>query len=150
MNQPRYQITSDKNLFSFEFVSKGKNGDIHKIVLFEPTDYPELFNLVLADMNIDTGILDDNNVSNNGDLSLILATVVSAIYKFTEHNPEAIIYIHGNSRTRNRLYRMCISRHLRELENDFYIFGETLGNWEQFSKDKEYQVFIAKRKLKNL
>lgn len=68
--------TRGEQLAVFEFVSIGPNGRINKLVQYTPTNYKDLYNLGFGDKNIDTGEIDDNAISNNGDSEKVLATVV--------------------------------------------------------------------------
>ncbi len=38
MNLPKYPLASSDKMMTFEFISEGKKGAIHKIVKFQPTN----------------------------------------------------------------------------------------------------------------
>lgn len=90
--------------------------------------------------------MDDTVVSNNGDSEKVLATVVSAVYAFTEKEKDAWIYATGSSQSRTRLYRMGISKYLEEVINDFEVYGLKEGEWQSFVKDSDYSAFLVRRK----
>jgi hypothetical protein len=68
------------DLSVFEFLSVGKRGKFLKLIVFKPTEYDKLFNLVFGDMTTG-GRIDVKAVSDNGDRNKILATIVPAIDK---------------------------------------------------------------------
>jgi len=95
-----------------------------------------------------TGNVDDNVVSNNGDSEKVLATIVSAVYSFTDKEKDAWVYATGSSQSRTRLYRMGIAKYYEDVKHDFDIYGLKDGEWEFFKKDIEYTAFLVRRKNK--
>ncbi|MEX1003355.1 MAG: hypothetical protein WDZ35_14645 [Crocinitomicaceae bacterium] len=75
-----------------------------------------------------------------------MATVVATIYAFTDKNPQAWIYATGSTPTRTRLYRMGVTKYIKEVKEDFDVFGETKSKWEPFKKGKDYFGFLVRRK----
>jgi hypothetical protein len=146
MKLPHYELLAEKSLRVYEFTSEGPKGQIHKIIKFSETALKGYYNLAFGDKDSKTGDIDDNVVSNNGDSEQVLATVVSAIYMFTEVNNEFWIYATGSSKARTRLYRMGITKYINEVKNDFYVFGQLDGEWEEFKKDIDYTAFLVRRK----
>ena len=134
---------------SFEFVSEGINGVIHKLVQYKKTNVKDVYNLAFGDKDLATGDIDDLVISNNGDSEKVLATVVATVYAFTDKYPSAIIYATGSTNARTRLYRMGIAKYFTDVTNDFEILGETDDDWEQFKLNTNYNGFIVKRKLTN-
>lgn len=151
MSLPQYNITADENSHIFYFISIGKKGKIEKVVIYEETDVEGVFNLGFGDKNPITGGLDDLIVTNNGDTEKVLATVVTTLYTFTKNYPFAVIYIEGSSPSRNRLYRLLITKYLDLAEQDFNIYG-VLSNEAvvPFIPNSEYIAFIIQRKIKQL
>ena len=43
MNLPKYPLASSDNMMSFEFISEGPKGLIHKLVKFQPTNLKEVY-----------------------------------------------------------------------------------------------------------
>lgn len=146
MKLDRYELKSGEKLEVFEFVSVGNKGRIIKLVQYTATNYKDLYNLGVGDKNAETGEIDDNVISNNGDSEKVLATVVSTLYAFTDKHKDAMIYATGSSKSRTRLYRMGIAKYLGEAENDFEIYGETEHGWEEFRNNIDYEAFLVKRK----
>ena len=127
--------------------SIGSNGAIKKIIEFQATSYPGLYNLAFGDKNPGTGELDDLAISNNGDTQKVPGTVVAALYTFFDRNPEAIIYATGSTPVRTRLYRMGITKFYDEMQNDFYLYGRIGDKLYVFETGIEYEGFIAQRKF---
>ena len=146
MNLPKYELRTEKSLMIFEFVSEGYKGEIPKIVKFTETSLKGMYNLAFGDKNVGTEDIDDTVVSNNGDSEKVLATVVAAVYAFTEHHPEAWVYATGSTKARTRLYRMGITKYYNVIYQDFFIFGLRNEEWMDFEKDADYKAFIEKRK----
>jgi hypothetical protein len=145
MKYEKYPIESDTEILLFEFTSIGPNGEVKKIVQYAETEIKGYFNLGFGDKN-EYGEINDTIITNNGDSKKVLATVASTVYTFTNHHPDAWIYIQGSSVARTRLYRMGISNNLVELRQHFYIFGYLHKQWEEFSSGKNYFAFLIRRK----
>jgi hypothetical protein len=148
MKLPKYPLASSDTLLTFEFISEGKQGLIHKLVQYKPTNLKDIYNLAFGDKDHTTGEIDDTVISNNGDSRKVLATVVASIYAFTDRYPEFWIYATGSTRARTRLYRMGITKYLSEVKSDFEILGECNDDWEIFRKNIEYDGFLIRRKIK--
>jgi len=110
MRIEKYTLKSESTLTVFEFISEGPNGLIRKLIQFQVTNRPDLFNLAFGNNNPETGEIDDLSVSNNGDSEKVLATVVAALYAFFDKHPHAFVYATGSTPARTRLYRMGITR----------------------------------------
>lgn len=146
MKLPRYELVAEKTLRVFEFTSEGPKGRIRKLIKFSETALNGYYNLAFGDKDIEVGDIDDRVVSNNGDSEQVLATVVSAVYMFTELYKDVWVYATGSTKARTRLYRMGITKYIDELEKDFYVFGQLEGEWEEFKKNVDYTAFVVKRK----
>lgn len=147
MKIERYHLKSDNTLTYFEFISIGSNGAVRKMIEFQATSTPGIYNLAFGDKNLDTNEIDDLAISNNGDTQKVLATVVAALYAFFDKNPEAIVYATGSTPARTRLYRMGITKFYNEIQNDFYVHGQIGDKLYSFEVGKEYQGFVAQRKF---
>ena len=148
MKLPKYALASSDKMMTFEFISKGNKGFIHKIVKYQPTNLKGLYNLAFGDKNPITGDIDDKIISNNGDSEKVLATVVASVYAFTDKYPTAWVYATGSTKARTRLYRMGISKFFKEVTDDFEILGELNDDWKAFESNIEFEGFLVKRKLK--
>ncbi len=65
---------------------------------------------------------------------------------FTDKLPEAMVFVTGSSKERTRLYRIGITNHLEEIQEDFEVFGLVGRDWYPFQKQKEFEAFLVKRK----
>ena len=146
MRLPRYELKAEKSLMVFEFISEGLQGQIPKLIKFSETTLKGFFNLAFGDKDFKTGEIDDTVVSNNGDSEKVLATVVSAVYSFTNKEKNVWVYATGSTKARTRLYRMGISKYFDEVKSDFHIYGLKDGEWEEFEKGVEYSAFVVRRK----
>lgn len=142
----RYELKAGNNLTTFEFLSEGKNGKIQKVIQFQQMNIENLFNLSFGDRNYKTGEISDTVVTDNGDSEKVLATVVSAVYAFSDRYPTIWIYATGSTATRTRLYRRGINKYFEIVSNDFEIMGEVKNVWEMYEFGKDYQAFAVKRK----
>jgi hypothetical protein len=79
-----------------------------------------------------------------------LPTVVAAVYAFTDYYPDSFVYATGSTKSRTRLYRMGITKYLKEITKDFYVYGLHNEEWESFEKEIEYDAFLAKRKKRSV
>jgi hypothetical protein len=127
-------------------LQEGPKGKIPKIIKFSETTLKGFYNVAFGDKNLETGDIDDAVVSNNGDSEQVLATVVSAVYSFTEQENEAWVYATGSTLSRTRLYRMGITKYFDEAKQDFIVFGLRDGEWEEFMKEIDYTAFVVRRK----
>jgi hypothetical protein len=147
MKVEKYHLKSDNTLTYFEFISVGSKGPIRKIIEFQATSTPGLYNLAFGDKHPETGEIDDLAISNNGDTQKVLGTVVSALYAFFDRNPEAIVYATGSTPARTRLYRMGITKFYDEIQNDFYLYGQIGDKLYVFETGIAYEGFVAQRKF---
>jgi hypothetical protein len=104
------------------------------------------FNLGFGDKDEQTGEINDEVITNNGDSQKILATVASTVYAFTDKHPDAMIYAKGSTNVRTRLYRIGITNNLLEIKKDFNVFGLKNNQWHEFRKHTEYEAFLITRK----
>jgi hypothetical protein len=146
MKLDRYELKSDDELTTFDFLSEGPKGKIEKLVQFSPVNQDNVFNLAFGDRDKNTGDIDDNVVTDNGDSEKVLATVVAAVYAFCDKFPDAWVYATGSTSTRTRLYRMGINKYFDIVEADFEIFGQAQNEWERYQRGKDYQAFVIQRK----
>ena len=82
MNLPTYDVKlKSEDPYTFDFISEGKNGNIQKVIMFQETGIEGVFNLGFGDK----------------DPEKVLATVVMAVYLFTDENPSAYILAKGST-----------------------------------------------------
>ena len=146
MNLEKYDIETEVNSTYFEFISKGTQGSIVKVIKYSKIfEEQEIYNLGFGDKNMTTGELDDNVISNNGDTYRVLATVASTLHEFFNEFPNAIVYSIGSSPSRTRLYQINISKYLNDIEKEFEIYGELEDKIERFKKNSNYIGFYVVR-----
>jgi hypothetical protein len=148
MKVEKYQLRSESNFTTFEFISEGPKGLIRKKIQFQRTSTPNLYNLAFGDTNQETGEIDDLVVSNNADSEKVWATVVAAAYAFFDKHPETYVYATGSSDARTRLYRIGITKFYEQMIKDFYLYGQVGDEFYEFEAGKEYKGFLALRKFK--
>lgn len=108
-----------------------------------------VFNLAFGDYDENAGGINDKIVTNNGDSEKVLATVASTVYAFTGRYPDSWIYATGSTEVRTRLYRMGLTNNLTEIAEDFYVYGLTNEQWEEFVSEEDYEAFLVTRKNRN-
>ncbi len=148
MKRPKYKLKAERELTIFEFVSEGPNGRIPKLIEFTETNLKNFYNLAFGDKDEKTGKINDKVISNNNDTDKVLATVASAVLAFTDKYPEAWVYATGSTNSRTRLYRMGINKYFEDVANEFFIFGESDDKWLPFEKEKDFEGYVVKRKIK--
>ncbi len=146
MRLPKYRLKAERSLMVFEFTSQGPKGQIPKLVKYSETNLKDMYNLAFGDKDAKTGRINDTIISNNGDSDMVLSTVVSTVYAFTDKYPDAWVFATGSTKARTRLYRMGITKYITEIKKDFQIFGLRDDEWEKFEKEVEYEAFLVKRK----
>jgi hypothetical protein len=146
MMLPRYELKSDESLTVFEFVSIGRKGEISKIVQYSETNLKDFYNLGFGDKDLNTGEVDDRVISDNGNGQKVLATVAATVYAFTNKYPEAWIYATGSTKSRTRLYRIGLTNNLEKITEDFELYGQRKGEWQEFVGGIEYEAFLVKRR----
>jgi hypothetical protein len=148
MKYEYYKELSISNEFeTYDFISTGIKGNISKRVTFEFVEDPVIYNLAFGDLT-EEGAIDDYCISDNKDMTKILATIVAIGKLFLEKYPERIIIFRGSTIERTRLYPMAIGNNLDELLKMFCIYGVTEdGNVDFFAKNYEYVAFMAGKKL---
>jgi len=142
---PKYELKAEKSLMVFEFLSQGPKGRIPKLIKFSETHLKDFYNLAFGDKDIETGEIDDLTISNNGDSEKVLATVVSAVYAFTDKNRNAWVYATGSTQSRTRLYKRGISKYYEEAVKDFEIYGLFENEWIDFNPNTDFEAFLIKR-----
>ncbi|WP_353196679.1 hypothetical protein [Parapedobacter defluvii] len=149
MKYPKYDYVAESQLMHFEFTSIGPKGEIKKIIEYSETSLANVFNLAFGDYDENAGGINDKIVTNNGDSEKVLATVASTVYAFTGRYPDSWIYATGSTEVRTRLYRMGLTNNLTEIAEDFYVYGLTNEQWEEFVSGEDYEAFLVTRKNRN-
>jgi hypothetical protein len=145
MYLPRYGYKIADNFLRYEFISVGTKGEIVKRVSFTRM-WGDWYNLGFGDLDRHTGKITDTVVSNNGDTSMVLATVAAIVQEFTSLNKDVSVFATGRTASRNRLYRIGINNYWDTISNEFEILGWRNGKWEPFEKENNYNAFLAVQK----
>ena len=145
MNLDKYNLDISENSICFYFTSIGRKGTIKKIIKFQQLSKPHYYNISFGDW-IDTDIVDDKNITDNGDSQKILATIAHSVLLFTNENKKARIIAVAHSPSRTRLYRISISNNLYEITKKFHLLGLLNDKWEIFEPGMDYKAFLVSRK----
>jgi hypothetical protein len=137
------KVSDDYSIF--EFISRGKQGDINKRIEFMPTDTPNYYNLAFGDVD-ESGEINDYSISNNGDRNMILATVAYAVEIYLDKHPERWVYFSGSTEERTRLYRMAIGLNFDELKVKFDIYAEIATSIVPFERNIDALGIVVKKK----
>jgi hypothetical protein len=137
----------EKSVKWYEFESIGSEKTVLKRVIFSAYE-SNVFNLALLDV-LDNGETSDITESKNKDLTTILATVISIIHDFFQQNPDCVVTFKGSEEKRQRLYRLVISREINQIKSNFVIAGLINGKVELFEPNKNYELFIIRKKYEN-
>lgn len=150
MNQEHYEFRTTKDSLWFDFYSVGPQSTVKKIVVYSPfPEVSDLFNLTLADSFPD-GSISDTNVTDNGDMEKVLATVIQTAFRFFAKNPTKRIYIEGSTPARTRLYGAVVARELTMIQENFDVYGVSNDRLVPFVKNHRYAAFvIALKNQKN-
>lgn len=148
MQKEKYELSTDPDVTTFRFLSKGPKGEIPKLVIFQKTTIKNVHNLAFGDWNEETNDIDDKVISNNNDSEKILATVASTVLSFTHKYPKSMILVKGSTLSRTCLYRIGISNNFEEINQNFDILGYREETWHPFHKNTDYEAFLVKRKKK--
>jgi hypothetical protein len=146
MNIQKYPLKAESNFVRFEFISEGPKGLILKLIEFQETNNPEVFNLAFGDIDHSNNEIDDLKVSDNGDAEKVLATVVAALHVFFDYHPNVFVFITGSTKARTRLYRMGISKYFDELNSEYTIYGLLNNEFEGFKFGNPYDGFLTQKK----
>lgn len=152
MNEERYtEIQTAADYLSFTFVSRGRHGDLTKIVRFDKLQSRgNTYNLALGTLLPDNSF-DYESTTNNGDRNKLLATVAIIVYVFMEEYTGYDVYITGSDYRRTLLYQRAINYGYPELIETFNIYGKlnnaSQGEFEPYDKGKYcYSGFLIEKK----
>ncbi|MFN3850272.1 MAG: DUF6934 family protein [Spirosomataceae bacterium] len=146
MDKPFYDFKILDEAFRFDFISSSNIREIPKTILYQKTTIANFYNLVLADIQPD-GSLDVFSESNNGDMEMILATVVQTMLVFTAYYPKASIVFTGSTPSRTRLYQIVLSKEIDKSKATFEILGLKDDKLSPFEKNQTYEGFVISKKI---
>ncbi|WP_341841154.1 DUF6934 family protein [Chitinophaga caseinilytica] len=135
---------------SFSFESCGPNGEIKKVIQFQPFDQSingeTVVNLSFGDWNEENANVNDQSISDNRDTQKILATVAMTTLQYLEQNDSRMIYITGSTPARTRLYQIALNKNRAIWEKLFQAFGLLNDCWQRFIEGSNYEAFLFVRK----
>ncbi|MCF2500535.1 DUF6934 family protein [Dyadobacter chenhuakuii] len=146
MNHQHYVFKYGGKKNTFSFISLGKRGRIKKVVQFRLIEN-NVYNLGFGDYSEEFDTLDDQVVTDNGDMEKVLATVIAVMEHFLKRNPEVRIFLTGSTPSRTRLYQIIISSHYDDLALHFEIYGFQQEQWLPFLKNVNYESFLILKLL---
>ena len=133
--------------YTFESVGHNK---IRKVVEFTHVGMNDTFNLAFGDLRED-GAVDDQIISNNGDIVKVLTTVINVLRDFIEKHPGAIVAFVGSTPERMRLYTRILRSYYSTFSKEFTISTviQIEENYEEIPFDpaapSNYIIFFVKR-----
>lgn len=142
MDQPFYGFMYSPEDRLYSFTSHGKKGRIKKVVQLQLIEN-EAFNLCLGDWIDETGEIDDLTVTDNGDMEMVISTVVEIIRRFLSLRPGRSVQFAGSSAARTRLYQIVIHHNYEIFSERFRIWGLLNGNWHPFEKNVNNEAFLV-------
>lgn len=146
MNKEPYEFQikpfDNEDIIAYTFISVGKHGNIVKMVAFQLL-YANIYNLALVDYDEASGRIDDEVVSDNGDMSQVLSTTWAIMLFFLTNFHEKSVLIHGNTDIKQKLYHRLIANNLLVLKQQYSVLGvSSIGESEAFDSLKTYQSII--------
>ena len=146
MTHPRYEIRSSDDSLHYVFVSEGPKGRILKLVDYAYLDEIGVWNLGFGDYNANTGRVDDQVVSDNGDGRKVLATVVATLMFFFEQHPKETVLFTGSTTTRTQVYGRIIAMYYQEFSAEFVVTGlDDSFNEYPFDSSSEFAAYQIKK-----
>ena len=133
-----YELKPRKRKTLFYFVSEGEQGEILKVIGFQPVR-GKIWNIYFGD--ITKSGFSDSVVSNNADIYKIMNTVAFALYQFMGEYPSRIVRIAPVDDKRKRLYNAIFQRRIHEIEANFDVFAKKDNRFEVYSPNTTYSIF---------
>jgi len=149
-----YELITFEDPFIYMFYTKDDRQILKRVSFDKAKGYEKLYNVSLGDMDPRSGETDFMARSNHKNRDKVLATVVSAVYKFTSTYPDFGVIIEGNQSAKTMMYRMGLHKYYDQLSKDFEIHGVTrdtddsILSIEKYIKEKKYHAIVAERKIK--
>lgn len=114
---------------TYEFVSIG-NKNIVKRVQFIKTEIKNIVALGFGDL-LDDGTISDQASSNNGDIGMVMSTIIKITEEYTLSHPAIKIFFEGSTKERTRLYGRILKNYYQEFSNYFIITGIRIDSLEE-------------------
>lgn len=138
----------DANLY--KFTSEGVSR-IEKVVEFLHMSEPGVMNLGFGD-SVDGRMMDDEVVSNNGDVTKVMATIIRIVEDFTLGFPEIKVHFKGSTLERTKLYGRILRTYYTDFSRNFSITAMVKEKREEVPFDPGqpyiFDTYFIKRKNK--
>ncbi len=147
--QPAYPFDIPQSS-TYTFLSEGKRS-ITKVVDFSFTGIESYVCAGLGDV-LEDGSVDEEVISNNGDLGRLLGTLIQILLDYTAKFPKAVLFIAGIDERRTQLYWRTLRLYGRVLNRDFRITGllKEEGGFRECSfntiSELDYVAFLIRKK----
>lgn len=128
MRKPAYPYRKT-SVRTYEFISIG-NKNIVKHVEFIQTEMNDVVGLGFGDL-LENGAISDQINSNNGDISVVMSTIIKIIEDYTLIHPNIKIFFEGSTKERTRLYGRILKNYHHEFSNHFIITGIRADSLEE-------------------
>lgn len=145
MEEQGYAFKKTRKEFRYEFVSISEEKSVKKLIVLTETRNYSIFNLALLDID-DNGVASDDTETNNGDMRIVMATVIKVIDSFLSEEPNKLVLFKSEDDRRQRLYRIVISRELELIKTNYNVYGELNGKIELFKTGKKYTSYLIGKK----
>lgn len=150
MSSFTYPVGRVEGRLIFYFVSLNDQGNnpVFKIVTYEPIDRygVRYHNLGFGDYSKDTGLPDDKTITNNGDMRMVLETVVSTLKFFFQEYPNETVHIDGSNQARKDYYHKLINDYWYRIQEHYLVRGCNEGVVEIFQKGMKYEFILISLK----
>ncbi len=146
MGQPHYKIEYSIARKAYLFVSQGRHGCVDKVVTFQLISN-DIYNLAFGDWKRDDIEFDDLVVTDNGDMEMVLSTVIEITKMFLAANPDVYVNFTGSTAARTRLYQIIIGNISEIVVGQYDVWGELEGHWVPFEKNVNYEAFLVSKSL---
>lgn len=146
MGKPHYDIEYSIAHKAYLFVSEGKHGSVNKMVKFQSIRN-NMYNLGFGDWKEEDLDFDDLAVTDNGDMEMVLSTVIKITVQFLSINRDVSVYVTGSTAARTRLYRIIISNNYDIISKEYSVWGYRQGDWFPFKKNVNYEAFLISKLL---
>ena len=143
MIKDNYPLLTEPMHRMYKFKSIGTQGVVEKIIIFQKIGGTR-YNLSFGDFK--DGRIDDEVITNNGDLVKVISTVAQSVYVFFEHYPDASIEIEGVDDKRKRLYNTIFQRRRTEIDLYFEVKGWSGGELTALQEGYFYEKFVIQLK----
>lgn len=146
MGQPHYKIEYSIARKAYLFVSQGRHGCVDKVVTFQLISN-DIYNLAFGNWKRDDIEFDDLVVTDNGDMEMVLSTVIEITKMFLAANPDVYVNFTGSTAARTRLYQIIIGNISEIVVGQYDVWGELEGHWVPFEKNVNYEAFLVSKSL---